>query len=72
VAGGLEAVVGASTEGDAGSVKTTCGSLEHLRRSAAAEMEGCDSRYCLRIPVLLCEHVVNLNCACGFSLRFGV
>jgi hypothetical protein len=39
-----EAVIGASSGGDAGSVKTTGGVFLHLHHSAAAEMEDCDSR----------------------------
>lgn len=44
VPGVLEAMVGTSTRGAAGSVKMTCGAFMHLRRSGAAEMEDCDSR----------------------------
>ena len=44
-AGGVASVVGASTGGDAGPMKTTGGEVFlHLRRSAAAEMEDYKSR----------------------------
>jgi hypothetical protein len=43
-AGGVASVAGASSGGDAESVKTTAGVFLHLRRSAAVEMEDCNSR----------------------------
>ena len=43
-AGGVASVAGASTGGDAGSMKTTGGVFLHLRRSAAAKIEDCNSR----------------------------
>ena len=43
-AGDVASVAGASTEGDAGPMKTTGEVFLHLRRSATAEMEDCNSR----------------------------
>jgi len=43
-AGGVASVAGASTGGDARPMKTTGKVFLHLRRSAAVEMEDCNSR----------------------------